>query len=229
MKGAAACCLALLACGLPAARAPATVAALRRRRCNFQTWSVPEQGTLSFEEFHSRFPAGVPRPGEGPLLVKGGAADAKIVAGAARWTPQHLGEVAGGAKLLALEHSRSTAGGLFHYTRGGPTREMTLAEFLTTSGRNGSDYGDEYVFQRTHFTDPSWGGIGADVEAPAWTGASFAKQESFFSIGPVGSGLAFHEHGEAWNVITSGAKWSEHPRVATALMRLCATALCATA
>ena len=32
-------------------------------------------------------------------------------------------------------------------------------------------------------------------------------RQVFFSVGPVGSGLAFHQHGEAWNVVTSGAKW----------------------
>ena len=37
--------------------------------------------------------------------------------------------------------------------------------------------------------------------------AALTSQEVFFAIGPVGTGLAFHQHGEAWNLVASGAKW----------------------
>ena len=43
--------------------------------------------------------------------------------------------------------------GLYHYSRGGPTREVTLSEFLKTKGRNATGFGDDYIFQRTHFME----------------------------------------------------------------------------
>ena len=205
------CALLLALLQAQRARAP-DVEALRARSCNFQTWDVPEQGPLPKEKFLSLFPAGVPLEGKGPLLVRGGAAASPVVSGAGRWTAAHLAEVVGGVKLDALEHTATTSGGLFHYVRGGPTHPTTLGEFVATRGVNQTRYGDDYVFQRVagmgkEWTAPEWRGVQKEFEAPKWTGADIGSQEAFFSIGPVGSGLTFHQHGEAWNVITSGAKW----------------------
>jgi hypothetical protein len=214
----------LLSLGLLAAQATGAgtvdvVGQLRQRRCNFDVWDVADRGPLSPEEFQRRYPAGVPRAAEqlkgswgrrkalGPLIVKGGAAELAAVSGPQQWTADHLAQVAGGVKMEALEHTKDTARGLYHYARGGPTREVTLAEFLATKGVNATGYGDDYIFQRTHFMEPEWNGLDAEFSVPEWSGAPIRSQEVFFAIGPVGSGLAFHKHGEAWNLVASGAKW----------------------
>ena len=162
-------CVAALATSQPSApSAPtaAVVASLRQRRCTFEVWDVAEQGPLPLAEFQRRYPAGSPRRPDpaaataggacrsskrkaarpAPLLVRGGGSTlAAVSSGAGQWTATHLAAVAGGVKMQALEHTKDTAHGLYHYAWGGPTREVTLSEFLATKGRNATGFGIVYT------------------------------------------------------------------------------------
>lgn len=201
-------CLVIGCAACSSALHPDLYGQLRQRRCNFDIWDVDDRGALDIEEFQRRYPAGVPRPEDrGPLLIKGGAVGLSTASGPRQWTASFLAATAGDVEMEALEHSKDTAHGLYHYSRGGPTRKITLGKFFDTKGVNATGYGDQYIFQRTHFMEPEWHGLGSEFEVPRWSGASIRSQEIFFAIGPVGSGLAFHKHGEAWNIVTSGAKW----------------------